>query len=239
MTPCNYIWPSFITNIFPKNQPEGASGTGAFRRRWHVLYIIHEHRIKQTTPALLWPFTNMKSQIKPSTNHSSVFQLPPDLLFPERRCLKVMAAFQYCILSRMLCSWPFAVTWRDATDPYAKPSSAMLKMDTNTHRLRGRTLLVCYDLLHHQQNKSRLLFWQDAHTFISPKSAQEKPTSGPVIHGAFHTTCLPELWQASHWYHPDEPWCSLLTVWIQMTCPLGPGSPPTRRKTLIFGQAKA
>lgn len=44
---------------------------------WRVLYIIHEHRIKQTTPVLLWPFTNMKSQIKPSTNHGSMFQLLP------------------------------------------------------------------------------------------------------------------------------------------------------------------
>lgn len=45
--------------------------------------------------------------------------------------------------------------------------------------------------------------------------------------------------QASLWYHQGEPWCSLLTVGIQMTHPLGLGRPPTRRRMLMFGQAKA
>lgn len=59
---------------FSENQLGGAADWRAFR---HVLYIIHERRIKRRTPALLWPFTNMKSQINLSTNHGSVFQLLP------------------------------------------------------------------------------------------------------------------------------------------------------------------
>lgn len=113
---CNYIWPLFITNIFLKLKRDAPG---------HVLYIIHERRIKRKAPALLWPFTNHEVTNKPPPLiMAACFNYSPhhnaDLLFPECRCLKVMAAFQHCIPSRTLCIWPFAVTSLDQMDLYAK-----------------------------------------------------------------------------------------------------------------------
>lgn len=95
-------WPSFMRNIFEINWRAHLTDIIVLQSLPPVTYTVYNTsvqgtRSKWTTLALLRPFATMKSRIKTSTNHGTVFQLPPHhnatLLFPECHCPKVKAAF--------------------------------------------------------------------------------------------------------------------------------------------------
>lgn len=133
MISCHYIGLFFMRNIFLKVQVHWLVAYICLRslfcnlcHLWYIQYCSSaRHRSKWATPALLRPFTTMKSQIKTSTNHGTVFQLPPDHNTPSSgqnaTAWRSWQPFSIaCCLGLFAVDLSLSVTSQDNTNHYAR-----------------------------------------------------------------------------------------------------------------------
>lgn len=130
----NGRFPAATSPLFNKRCIESGSVTATFTSDHSSAVFttcdIHAAAVKgtrsnQVTSALLRPFTYMKSRIKASTNHSTVFQLPLHIITPLSSSQNATAwrswqPFIACCLGLSVGDLSLSVASQDNTDRHAR-----------------------------------------------------------------------------------------------------------------------